>query len=146
MIGEKIKANKLKSLWIYSLKFSISPHSPSQLLLNNKFVTYMGMRTFVDITLSWMSSSRKKIRATYNYNRGTWYHSLLRHYTTSWKVVGSISDEVSKFFSWPNHSSCTMALGSTQPLTEMSTRNLTGGKWWLACKTDSLTAIYEPIV
>jgi hypothetical protein len=32
------------------------------------------------------------------------------------------------FFNWPNPSSRTMALGSTQPLTEMSTRNLTGGK------------------
>jgi hypothetical protein len=31
------------------------------------------------------------------------------------------------FFNWPNPSSCTMALGSTQPLTEMSTRNLPGG-------------------
>jgi hypothetical protein len=26
-----------------------------------------------------------------------------------------------------NSSNCTMALGSTQPLTEMSTRNLSGG-------------------
>jgi hypothetical protein len=32
------------------------------------------------------------------------------------------------FFNWPNPSSRTMALGSTQPLTEMSTRNLPGGK------------------
>jgi hypothetical protein len=31
------------------------------------------------------------------------------------------------FFNWPNPSSRTMALGSTQPLTEMSTRNLPGG-------------------
>jgi hypothetical protein len=31
------------------------------------------------------------------------------------------------FFSRPNHSSCTMALGSTQPLTEMSTRKIPGG-------------------
>jgi hypothetical protein len=31
------------------------------------------------------------------------------------------------FFNWPNPSSHTMALGSTQPLTEMSTRNLPGG-------------------
>jgi hypothetical protein len=30
-------------------------------------------------------------------------------------------------FSWPNPSSGTMALGSTQPLTEMSTRNFSGG-------------------
>jgi hypothetical protein len=31
------------------------------------------------------------------------------------------------FFNWPNPSSCTMALGSTQPLTEMSIRNLPWG-------------------
>jgi hypothetical protein len=39
-----------------------------------------------------------------------------------------------------------MALGSTQPLTEMSTRNLPGGKGWPARKADNLTAICEPIV
>jgi hypothetical protein len=39
-----------------------------------------------------------------------------------------------------------MALGSTQPLTEMSTRNLTGGKGQPACKADNFTAICEPIV
>jgi hypothetical protein len=38
-----------------------------------------------------------------------------------------------------------MALGSTQSLTEMSTRNIPGGKGRLAPKAD-LTAIYEPIV
>jgi hypothetical protein len=40
-----------------------------------------------------------------------------------------------------------MALGSTQPLTEMSTRNLPGGgKGRPARKADNLTAICEPIV
>jgi hypothetical protein len=39
-----------------------------------------------------------------------------------------------------------MALGSTQPLTEMSTRSLPGGKGWPARKADNLTAIYEPTV
>jgi hypothetical protein len=39
-----------------------------------------------------------------------------------------------------------MALGSTQPLTEMSTRNLPGGKGRPARKADNLTAIFEPIV
>jgi hypothetical protein len=37
-------------------------------------------------------------------------------------------------------------LGSTQPLTEMSTRNLPGGKGRPAPKADKLTAICEPIV
>jgi hypothetical protein len=36
-----------------------------------------------------------------------------------------------------------MSLGSTQPLTEMSTRNIPGGKRRPARKADNLTAIYE---
>jgi hypothetical protein len=36
-----------------------------------------------------------------------------------------------------------MALGSTRPLTEMSTRNLLGGKGQPACKADNLTAMCE---
>jgi hypothetical protein len=43
---------------------------------------------------------------------------------TNPKIASSIPDEVTEFFSWPNPSSRTMALGSAQPLTEMSTRNL----------------------
>jgi hypothetical protein len=39
-----------------------------------------------------------------------------------------------------------MALGLTQPLTEMSTRNLPGGKERPACKADNLYAICELIV
>jgi hypothetical protein len=49
-----------------------------------------------------------------------WAHEIsypmLRHY------------EVISFFSLPNPSSRTMTLMTTQPLTEMSTRNLPGGK------------------
>jgi hypothetical protein len=39
-----------------------------------------------------------------------------------------------------------MALGSTQPLTEMSTGNLLGGKGLPARKADNLTTICAPIV
>jgi hypothetical protein len=60
--------------------------------------------------------------------------------------VGSIQDEVIGFFNLPNPSSHTMALESTQPLTEMSTMNILGGKGRPARKSDNLTAIYEPIV
>jgi hypothetical protein len=38
-----------------------------------------------------------------------------------------------------------MALGSTQLLTKMSTRNLPGSKGRLAYKADNLTAVGEPI-
>jgi hypothetical protein len=39
-----------------------------------------------------------------------------------------------------------MALGSTQPLIEMNTTNLPGGKGRPARKADNFTAICEPIV
>jgi hypothetical protein len=61
------------------------------------------------------------------------------------KVVGSIPAQGTKFFNWPNPSSRTMALESTQPMTEMSTRNLPDGKGRPARKAN-LTANGEPIV
>ena len=42
-------------------------------------------------------------------------------------VVGSIPDGVIGIFHWHNLSGGIMALGSTQPLTEMSTRNISWG-------------------
>jgi hypothetical protein len=45
------------------------------------------------------------------------------------------------FFNWPYPSSRNMALGSTQPLTRMSTRNLPGGKGRSARKAENLTVI-----
>jgi hypothetical protein len=56
-----------------------------------------------------------------------------------------VPDEVD-FFNLTNPSSRTMALGSTQPLTEMRTRNLPGGKKRPARGSDNLAAICEPIV
>jgi hypothetical protein len=53
-----------------------------------------------------------------------------------------VPDEVDFF----NPSNRTMVLESTQPLTEMSTRNLPGGKKRPARRADNLTAICEPIV
>jgi hypothetical protein len=71
------------------------------------------------------------------------------HYARNRKVAGSSPDEVD-FFNWPNLSSRTMALESTQPLTEMSTWNLPGGEGVKggrpARKADNLAAICELIV
>ena len=55
----------------------------------------------------------------------TWLRSCLRYWAMSQKVAGSILDGVGIF--WHNPSSHTMALGLTQPLTEMSTRNISWG-------------------
>jgi hypothetical protein len=60
-------------------------------------------------------------------------------------MLPSNPDEVD-FFNLPTPSNRTMAFGSTQPLTEMSTRNIPGGKGRPARKADNLTAICEPIV
>jgi hypothetical protein len=53
---------------------------------------------------------------------GTLLFSWLSHWATSRKVAGSTSDGVTGIFHWPNPSDRKLALGSTQPLTEMSAR------------------------
>jgi hypothetical protein len=50
------------------------------------------------------------------------------------------------FFKLPNRSSRIMSLESNKPLTEMSTRNLPGGKKRPARRADNLAAICEPNV
>jgi hypothetical protein len=50
------------------------------------------------------------------------------------------------FLNVPNPSSHAWPLGSTQPLTEVSTRSLPGGKGRPARMADKLTAICEPTV
>jgi hypothetical protein len=50
------------------------------------------------------------------------------------------------FSNLPNTSSRTMALGSIQPLTEMRTRNITGGKNRPVSRADNLAVICEPYV
>jgi len=61
------------------------------------------------------------------YMWGTRWRSWLRHCVTSWKVAGSIPDGVTGIFHWHNPSSRTMALELTQPLIEISTRNISLG-------------------
>jgi len=63
----------------------------------------------------------------------------LRHCATSRKVAGSVPDGVNGIFQWHNYSGRTMALGPTQPLTEMSTKNISlGGK---GCRCVGLTTL-----
>jgi hypothetical protein len=78
--------------------------------------------------------------------RDIWHLFIYLFNATSRKVTGSILDEVIVFFNWRNPSSRTMALGSSQFLTEMSTRNVPGGKEQQVRKVDNLTAICEPIM
>jgi hypothetical protein len=58
---------------------------------------------------------------------GTAVAQCLRYCATNQKVDGSIPDGVMEFFNDINPSDRTMALGSTQPLTEMSTGSISWG-------------------
>jgi hypothetical protein len=53
--------------------------------------------------------------------------SWLGHCATNRKVAGSIPDGVTEIFQWLNHAGRTVALGSTQPLIGMNTRNPSWG-------------------
>jgi hypothetical protein len=53
--------------------------------------------------------------------------SWLRHCATSRWFAGSIPDGVTGIFHWHNPSGRTLTLGTTQPLREMSTRNISWG-------------------
>ena len=79
--------------------------------------------------MSYLTSYKRKTTAKVKYFfniyshilGGTLWRSWLRRCATSWKVAGSITDGVIGI------SGRTMALGLTQPLTEMSTRNVSWG-------------------
>jgi hypothetical protein len=69
--------------------------------------------------------------------------SWLRHYTTSRKVAGSDPNGAIEIFNLRNPSSSIMAMRSTQPPTEMNTKNLPGGRGLPELKADYLTAICD---
>jgi hypothetical protein len=69
----------------------------------------------------------QSLKLRYMQIMGTTVAQWLRYCATNQKVAGSIPDGVTGIFLWHNPSDCTMALGSTQPLTEMSTRSISWG-------------------
>jgi len=77
---------------------------------------------------------------------GTLWRSWLRYCATNWRVAGSITDGAIGFFHWHNPSGRPMALGLTQPLTEMSTRNVSWGKGGRCLGLTTLTSSYAIIL
>ena len=75
----------------------------------------------------------------YIHYRGRGWRSWLKNWSTSWKVAGSIPDDVIKIFHWHNPSGSPMALGLIQPLTEMNTRNISWGWRRPVRRADDLT-------
>jgi hypothetical protein len=69
----------------------------------------------------------KLIKIKWTYVAFARWRSWLRHCATNRRVAGSNSRWCHGIFHWRNPSGCTMALGLIQPLTEMSTRNISWG-------------------
>jgi hypothetical protein len=67
------------------------------------------------------------VTGQYSLEGGTRWCSRMRNCSTSQKFAGSIPDGVTWIFHQHNPSGHTMTLGLTQPLTEMSTRNISWG-------------------
>jgi hypothetical protein len=72
---------------------------------------------------TWILQHKTQLQWTLGYAVMSW----LRHCTTIQKVAGSIPNGFTGIFHWHNPSSCTMALGLTRPLTQMSTRIISWG-------------------
>jgi len=65
---------------------------------------------------------------------------------TNRQFAGSITDGVIWIFKWHNPSGRTMALGSTQPLTEMSTRLFPAGKGGRCVRLTTLPPSYAVVM
>jgi hypothetical protein len=74
------------------------------------------------VKLGYLSSGKKIVKRRHLCG-GTRWRSCLKHCATNRNVAGSIPDGVSGIFHRHNRFGRTVALGSTQPLTEMSTGN-----------------------
>ena len=70
---------------------------------------------------------------------GTQWRSWLRDCGARWKATGWVSNVVIGIFHWPYPSGRTMALGSNQPVTEMSTRTISWGWRRLVCRAEKFT-------
>jgi hypothetical protein len=65
----------------------------------------------------------------------------LKHCAARWKIAVSISDGVNGIFYLHNYFGHTMAIGSTQTLTDMSTRNISWRVKAAGARADNLTTL-----
>jgi hypothetical protein len=78
--------------------------------------------TFTAIFLTHFNTIDYKCNGNAYCGARCWWRSWLKRWATSRKVAVSISNGVTGIFYWYNPSGRTMALGMTQPLTEMSNK------------------------
>ena len=94
------------------INFRILQQAGSFLTNLVRLQTFTLLRCFA----AWVCNYRR-LGKTYQHEllRSTRRCSWLRHFATSWKVVGTIPDGVIGIFYWHNPSGRTVAPGSTQP-------------------------------
>jgi len=85
-------------------------------MVTSSYKTRTGIIQFMNVKADGKFSQRCSSQG------GTRWRRWLRHCDTSWKVEVSIPDGIIGI--WHNPTDRTMALGLTQSLTEMSTRNI----------------------
>jgi hypothetical protein len=113
-------ANTLKLLYVYIFTFFFM----FNVLFSSILCQSLKEKRETWVTLFIGVQNILQIFIRYMWEMGHAVAQWLRHYATNWKVTGSIPDGVTGVFHWHNPSGHTMALGSTQPLTEMCTRNI----------------------
>jgi hypothetical protein len=105
---------------------------PAKSLIFIKLVTHVVLKMGFQEKKKYIFDVRSQVNYCKKSQRMCWvsctrWRSWLRHCATSRKVAVSIPDVATEIFHWLNPSGRTMALGSTQPRTEMSTRYISCG-------------------
>ena len=132
-----------RTLWIAGWILCRCHHAKGLLILLANFVSYVTWLVSRLMQMTWLGvvCLVEKCLACKNiiwhmnisnilhneYHLGTAVAQWLRCCAINRKVAGSIPADVIGIFHWHNSSDRTMALGSTQPLREMSKRNISWG-------------------
>ena len=114
--------------WVVSRQYyrSLQLHDPVVHKLRTRISSFALLHTYKWVILTdWRTAVAQRLRCC----------------VTNRKVTGSIPAGVSVIFHWHNPSGRTVALGSSQPLTEMSTRSISWGWKRPVRKADNLTTI-----
>ena len=80
-----------------------------------------------ELMLKVLDRGKGVLRRSVHISGRTRWRSWLRHCARNRRVEGSTPDGAFEMLHWPHSSGCTMALGFTQPIAEM-TRDSPGGK------------------
>jgi hypothetical protein len=128
-VPENIQFSFSSSFFLHSqtAQFNLESMGPFTVVVEGERLQYRPSHS-IPLNMKLNATLRRQIIYRNLVTKGdTRWRSWLRHCATSRKIAGSIADGVTGIFHWHNPSGRTMAPGSTQPLTEMSTKNTSWG-------------------